>query len=451
LLIPPSSVLSGRFETSAPGAFALKKLRFDALRETGSTQFLALGQLDLDSAFRVEACLPNWVETVRISVFQGASRLARIDAPVANLLSFDGATLACEVTECLIQVTTREGLPIAGAVVTLSRLDQPNGSFGGEATDDQGSLSMTLERGTYEVCVTADGFRPEVRPLHVEALNRFQLMAVAAEGTRDSFCGEVVNEVGEVLEGALVSATYNHADSNFGASIALASVRTGADGQFELEVPLRGDYALLAYLKGVGESATAVLPSDSSRRVRIVLEQLYVAELSPVGDLQYLESFDGQFDCVIVHKPSNRSNRMSLPRPPYALPGLPRGSYLVFLRTSSEGLLGAAKIGQSSLINGEKIRVSMFVPATVQGSLVDGQGRPLPGAVVRVLDPAVPDAVPATWLQSRTDRSGRFSCPLFSPNQRGGPVTLQIDDGSQEVTIDAYNPGDVAQIPGGRK
>lgn len=449
VLVPPSCVLSGRFVTTETDAFAHRQVLAEALRPTGGSSFLARFGCDERAAFVQPVRVPGWARTIRLSVSDGSIHQARIDVPLQELMGPEGATIPCETTRVGWLCVDPDGAPIEGVTGTLTRRGERAGGIGVLSTDAEGKASATVERARYVVALVKQGFLTEVVeltgvvPVHV-VLRPEPDPPVAAGLLR----GRVVDESGRPVTGALVSATFSDDDDDFGAAVDLQMDESDARGEFRLEPARSGTYEVMAYKKGLGESNVGRVPADYSGRLEIVIEALATVELAPSGEIGHLPSFDGHFDCVIIDRRTRARHVTDLPSGPYLLPGLPRSDYTVFLRSSSDGLLGAVDIDAADLERDLRIPVAMFAPAAVTGTLVDTDGAPSADRRVRVVDPRVPEGVPESWLAVPTGPGGFFSAPVFGTTVPWTEVDLAVEVGGAWLRLPGHRDGRTTALPG---
>lgn len=196
--------------------------------------------------------------------------------------------------------------------------------------------------------------------------------------------GEVISQVsGEPVVGALVSAWPREAADSLEDRRQLWPAydvrRTDSKGRFSLAAPQDDDVCLLVRHGDLVQGPRVIVSQGMSwvRLVVVSAVRVIVGRKSLVNE----PASWGPIRCLLVDRHRKRTIAWD-GRPAFGVPGVPRGSYNVFL-ASAEGGYGQACVDVSQ--GEEALIVVGTVPGTwFEGSVVNELGDPLVGASVRM-------------------------------------------------------------------
>jgi outer membrane protein OmpA-like peptidoglycan-associated protein/protocatechuate 3,4-dioxygenase beta subunit len=207
----------------------------------------------------------------------------------------------------------------------------------------------------------------------------------------------------------------------------VAQAKTDENGNYLLEVGEEGDYELVATIPGYGDKEPVAITEDwdSNNRIDMTLEPMLTAQGvvmnedgSPAGNVD-VELRDDNGD--IVYKGKTDENGY------YQFPLEENETYTAF---ATDGTLAGSETfttdaGYDPL---EDTNIQLGPVYTVNGVVLDEEGNPVAGALVKIYDENGNEIA-----QVRTDENGEYTIPIY-------------EDGSYQVVATIPGYGDIEQV-----
>ena len=354
-------------------------------------------ELGADGVFALRVCGRRALPEVELQLLYDGGGLRRL-VPWSELVSSEGAVLALDLVEYLVEVRDERGRPLAGATVR-ARPSRGAAAFPAElASDTAGQARFRFPAGEVYVSAGLAGhapaalwcFRPPGGASYLAPLTLRTLSA--SEEVR----GLVRLAAGTPVADALVSAVPEVAlpDADLGGA-ALVQVRSGADGRFRL--PWAADEAveLVAHARGRGLSHK-VLAGPSERDVELVIEEQGGLELHLAPVQLAREYTNGRIEYVLRARATGAADADHAFDLPLRLDELALGDYDVWVLHHG---WGAWAEGFARVEGGAEARVTLEARALrkARGRLLRPDGTPAAGVRLRPLVPGWPELLADVW------------------------------------------------------
>jgi len=455
LLVPPEQVLSARVHLSglSPELDALVgSVRLDQLTNHDQAFFLASAPLGPDGTFVAAARPANWCETVRVTVAVDDTQLGFVDAPVESLLRGDHV-IELPVTTRKICIAAPSGAPIEGATVLLglSQRDVEWSEQRVSGTSGCTRLLLRVDLDRVDLVVDAEGFEPHVGPLGPESTERVLLVPedpTQADG-RGRLAGRVFAPDGELAPGAFVWARIAEVSPELGVRAGFRSAHANEAGEFSLRLEPGRSYEVGAFLKSVGSSPSTRVRVDEGARLDFLIDAAAEVRLLPrvAGSAPPGLALGGALEYCLIDVEYENQACGSLRFPPYVLPSVPTGEYLLLAHLPGTRLFGAAafRVSGSEATYSVDVDLALEAPPRVLGKSVDAEGEQLDGVRV-VARPAGSYALaPLDWTSTVTRANGTFDLPALGldPGDASAPVTLTLSSkgrATQQIELVAGAP-----------
>ncbi len=422
------------FERSSTDPFTLQAMRNRGQRHAP----LGRATSGADGAFEVE--LPDSCADARVEAHVRAATFAPRHATCATRTA--EWTLLGDVElgrGRSLRGTVRDALteaPIADAEVTIhlpsARMLEIEPLSA--RTDTQGAYAIdNAPVGICNIAASAAGHaRHELPQQHIQRDEDNVLDFVLSPGR--ALSGFVVDRDGRACDGAFVQATPASARDT-----GLVSAHARADGSFRLEGIALGEAELRASAEGYG-TARATVAADATQPVTVQLTRL--AQLRVVARDQDGKPVAG-FSALARGTGNAPSARMRRVGPKTAttledatatieLDGLDAGEWIVEAAAPGFARCISAPFRVEA---GERREVALTLTkgARVLGRVVDERGRPVAGALVRLLPDGALDGDLGAALRSA--RASVGSQPLAQSKADGTFVLERVHDGAHQISV----------------
>jgi hypothetical protein len=398
------------------------QVRLDGTTRSGGRLYLGREALDIDGRFTITCRPQERIDSVSVTVADQSGILGVLEANMAQLCSRDGAELTLPLRSVDVSVVTSAGDPVpeASLVIGPDSVDA-NWVFSKDLGSDSGAVFL-LEPGQYAYAVKAPGYRT------VLGSSTFDVTEIVVmellDGKQISVSGIVVDTMGSPVGDAFVYANLYCRNQEVGIGAAHSSAYSNRDGRFSLSVPFSATYDIGASHKLLGPSPVGRVHVGEGQELTIVISDSGGFRVSLMGDAQGV-SFDGAVEYRIMNEYYDDHVDGVWMSPPYEIEQIPEGEYVILLHVPSFGLFGTSRmrVEQDEMIH---IEVDVRAPPLAFGRVVSSNGEPAHDARLVVPGGGEFAFSPESWLETRSDGSGRFELPVLGLEDLSTSIALRV-------------------------
>jgi hypothetical protein len=363
-----------------------------------------------DGRFEIHARPPDEaVHNLVLSVGLGVTSLRAV-VPWAELRSEAGATIVLDVCPLRLTVVASDGAPIAKGELRLAAwVGSAQEPAVHVATSLEGSAPLELalpgRASGVELVIGSEGYAPFVAQRDAAPCGESWAVELVRLGPDDVIDGRVLDANGQPVEAAFASCCPLARDPEVGVA-ANVGVRTDAEGRFSLPYPAGKLAALRAFHVDHG-----MLPDQEVRGGArdVVLRFLGVQDVEvdarfPAG--AHVAAGAHPFEWVLALQ-DGATLTGSERTDPFTIEEAPPGDHRLYV-VAVGGTWYASEVVSVFPALDARVEIELEPARHVRGHVLDAEGKPAAGIVIRVVVPAWPEELASKWGSGSTDQEGAF-------------------------------------------
>jgi hypothetical protein len=398
ILLDKSVVLRGQVEADWLGEAVVGAYRVSHI-ENASPRFVAREELDEDGRFNIRVESSDTSPAMLIGVSSRNASYQRA-FPIADLIRGRGVLYPLAGSPLSVRVADEAGKPVSDCKLMIASADSAQDASSFSCTTDEAGEAVLIQNPNQKQELTAfsEGFAFHHRgvPKHVDSKEfsiRLRRLTVS-----DRIRGFVFDDQGDIVAGAIVSATYM---TDRDSLLRVITTKSDEGGSYELLAGGNAPIRLMAYDKALGPSTTVTIKWGGIRQdLRIMATgDMEIGSSAP----EHLEARSGSLAYVLTHLDLELSFTGEA-RSPIRTFDLPVGRYNCAITSADMRLYGESYV---TVVRGKNTRSTI---RTDEVNLIHGRlrGERIRGGSIRIRHPWWPESVERSWGVTKVDQDGVF-------------------------------------------